>query len=182
MLRHQQVFVLYTAGIVALCSSLGCGRTSPPPAPGSLELKIIYHEKHCLQGINMVAVDGIAEYVFRNRTTALLTIKMPPDEVYSLSTNSRCKLEQSDWPDFATASDSFTLPPGGQRRFTSQFCMDVVKANKDKTEIGPNLCVVFGSSSSKNEKQEEAFTGTVTSESFWDDSLTIDVSDSGGSS
>jgi hypothetical protein len=142
-------------------------------------LQIIYHEKNRLHGINVTAVDGIEEFVFRNTsTTEPLTIKMPPTEIFMLSSDGvydfRQKLEESAWPKFARSSASFTLQPGRQRVFTNPFNMGVVKL-PNKNEEGANLCLVFGPSSSGNKQQDAAFTGKIVSESFWDDSQTVDV-------
>jgi hypothetical protein len=180
MFRHYEVWafclvILFFASIA--CLFLRCQRGTPPPPPSdSLKLQIIYHEKHFLQGMNVKAVDGMEEFIFQNTsTTKPLTIKRPPIEVFMLTSNSKRRLEESDWPEFARRSASFTLPPGGQRVFASAFCMDVVKSPGRRGRIGPDLCFVFGPLGTGSEKEEEVFAGSVVSESSWDDSRTSDL-------
>jgi hypothetical protein len=151
-------------------------RAAAPPS-GPLALQVIYHEGSFMEGGNATAVAGVKEFIFRNTSsTKPLTIAMPPAEVHFLSSNSKQRLDKSDWPEFARTSASYTLPPDGQRVFTSTYSMDVMKSAKREDATSPNYRFVFGSPNSGSETPEGVFTGTITSESSWDYSHTAEVS------
>ena len=166
--------ILLLAGVAALWRGCRCDTPASPSSP--LKLRIVYREKHYLEGENVIAVDGIQEFIFQNTSsTRPVVIKMPPSEITMMTSNSTSKLEEKDWPAFARTSGSFTLPPGGQRTFTRAFCMDRVKAPKEKKRSGPNFCFSFASASDGKEGDEDVFVGEISSESSWDDSRTVNV-------
>ena len=134
----------------SLCASIafllfGCQPgAKPPPISSPLNLRIVYHEEHCLLGLNVRSVDGVGEYVFENVSEKPITVVLPPSRVlfvtYAPTENmvflkerltARRELAEEDWPEFLRKPASFTLAPGDKQIFRSRYSMDLPKsANK----------------------------------------------------
>lgn len=164
---------------------VGCGSAvKPTPLPSPVKMRIIYHEEHYLLGRNERATDGVGDYVFHNVSAEPVTIVLPPSRVLFLSDSgtkgclfsgervtARTELAERLWPEFLKQPVSFTLLPGEKRNFSSPFSMEIPNPAR-KSEMSANLQLIFERAHDKGEGVEQAFAGTITSESDWDDSRT----------